>query len=74
MATLRALFADGNIVAWQGYVFNNGGVTVFFTGEISDEMDPAEGIEIGPGKMAHLKPKSGKWVRFEPYEIEVLDV
>lgn len=42
--------------------------------EITDEMDPIEGIEIRKGEMAHLKPKAGKWVRFEPYEIEVVEV
>jgi hypothetical protein len=41
--------------------------------EIQDELDPIEGVELAKGQMAHLKPKSGKWVRFDPYEIEVIE-
>jgi hypothetical protein len=44
--------------------------------EITDELenDITMTVDLGAGKKAHLKPKTGKWVRFEPYEVEVIEV
>jgi hypothetical protein len=41
--------------------------------QIIPSLTPGELVRISSKKKARLKPKSGKWVRFERYEVEVVE-